>query len=273
MEKQDENEQCFIANSFHPEGFKKSMRSDFDNYKHFVYRFVRCIVGRREFDLVIANWKIGQKEDTLATVSDEALALLSFENNFDVWEDVYDKSKGEIRPIPRDMEYPKEWISEKSTKYTTKRDAKGKPIDTNDKSWSAEGILRYNELLKVVARDRMRNPEFIEKFIEWKKHEGDFSPGNSGKVERDESDFPIAHHTLFHNPDNLNELSFTPVKNLSKRSGSKAHGKSRQLDSSSSDEDEWDDDDDDNGREENNSGSDTDINERRTTVQRKLKLK
>lgn len=221
------------------------MRSDFDTYKHFYYRFVRSIVGRREFDLVIANWNTGQCEGTLATISDEALALLSFENGFDVWKDVYERSGGKIRPIPREEEYPKEWISNKETKYTTRRDAKGAPVDTKDKSWTAEGILRFNELLAVVARDRKKNPYFIEKFIEWKKTDG-MGMGDWNKGTREEENFPTAHHTLFHNPDNLNELSFTPVRKDQK------NGEREEQEDSDEESDEDED-----------SGSDTDLEQER----------
>ena len=152
-----------------PDYFASEKRGDALRYKYFYNIFVRQIVGKKEFDTSCRDWSEGDAESNIATVSDEALALLCFENQIEVWKDVWRKSEGKIRPISRNEKYPEEWISTKKTMYTTKYDAKNMPIDTKDKCWTAKGIERYNELFLEVKKDRKESPKFIEEFIAWKQ--------------------------------------------------------------------------------------------------------
>jgi len=194
-----------ILSDMNAEYFSNVLRNDFEVYKLFYDVFVCAIVGMRHFDSVVLNWTTGQEENTLATCSDEAMALLGFENSYEVWQDVYEKSNGQIHPIPKHNEYPKEWIATKKTKYTTKRNADGTPIDTNDKEWSANGIKRYNELLHKVVMNRVKNQSFIEKYIQWKKNKE--SEKFRNQIERKEK-LPDAKFLNFYDPENLNEESF-----------------------------------------------------------------
>jgi len=202
-----------ILTGMNAEYFAKTLREDFEVYKLFYDVFVRAIVGMRRFDSIVSNWTKGDRENTLATCSDEAMALLGFENSYEVWQNVYEKSKGQIHPIPKHVDYPKEWISTKKTKYTTKRNADGTPIDTNDRQWSRNGILCYNELLHETVRDRLVYCDFIEDYIKWKKDQS--SELFRKQIERKEK-LPDTDFLNFYDPDNLNEESFSPVSKKEK---------------------------------------------------------
>ena len=98
----------FIRNKLHAEFYVDNMRDENGHYFEFFNVFVRQVVSKKEFDASCLTWKKGDKDNDIATISDEALALLCFENQFEVWQDVWQKSNGEIRPIPKNEPYPQE---------------------------------------------------------------------------------------------------------------------------------------------------------------------
>ena len=181
--------------------FSEEKRENFDRYKYFYNIFVRQIVGKKEFDNSCCDWSEGDPESNIATISDEALALLCFENHLEVWKDVWEKSEGQIRPISKNEDYPQDWISTKTTKYTTKYDAKGMPIDTKDKTWTAAGIERFNTLFLEVKKNRKEFPDFLCKFIAWKQSS---SKKSAGSVTSSKDNLPDANDDLFYDPDDLN---------------------------------------------------------------------
>lgn len=209
MQAEDSNDELVAdeIGEHSPFYFTTGKRQDFERYKHFYNVFVRQIVGKKEFDASCRDWSEGDAETKISTVSDEALALLCFENQIEVWKDVWEKSQGQIRPVSKNEEYPQEWISTKTTKYTTKYDAKGMPIDTKDKTWTASGIDRFNVLFREVQEDRKKFPNFIEDFIDWKQST---SKKSSGSVSTIKDSLPDVDDDLFYNPDNLNKDSYTP---------------------------------------------------------------
>ena len=225
MGEEGENE---LANH-HALYFSEEMRADFDRYKHFYNIFVREVVGKKDFDKMCQNWTEDHKEYKLATVSDEALALLCFENQLEVWQDVWQKSKGEIAPVPKNKEYPEDWISTKTTKYTTKRDSKGMPVDKKDRSWTVEGIGRFNQLFGLVTENRKEYPDFIKKFIEWRQSTVKKSESSDASLK---NDFPDVKDTLFHDPEDLNVESFTPVERGDEESGSDSSGQNEESNNS-----------------------------------------
>ena len=179
--------------------------------------------------------------------------MLCFENQIDIWKDVWEKSKGQICPISRKEEYPQEWITTKTTKYTTKYDAKGMSIDTKDKSWTAKGIRRFNELFLEVQKDRLHHPNFIEDFIAWKQIN---LKKSSGSVSSSKDSLPDVNDDLFYDPDNLNKDNFTPIS----RKDDENNDSSSDESSDKSEEDDEESDEEDARK------------EKRTTSKRKLQM-
>ena len=156
-------------NDFNPGFILKHMRDDFEIYSTFYKTFIPCIVGKRFFGTTMKNLKIDtMKETDLCTYSDEALALLAFENGYDLWIDVWKKSKGTIRHVKRFENIPEEFTSDKGTKYTTQYNDDG-TMNNYYRFWSNEGINRFNVLRGKVRSNRKECPEFFEKFVgEWR---------------------------------------------------------------------------------------------------------
>ena len=225
------------ADNHNADYFSSEKRGNFVRYKFFYNIFVRQIVGKKEFDNICRDWSEGDAESKIATVSDEALALLCFENQIDVWKDVWEKSKGQIRAISKSEEYPQDWISTKTTKYTTKYDSKGMAIDSKDKTWTIKGIERFNELFREVQKDRIQHPDFIEEFIDWKQSS---SKKSSGSVASSKDSLPDANDDLFHDPDDLNRISYTPVSKNNDNDDSSSDENSEKSEEDDSDDNEED---------------------------------
>lgn len=166
---------------------------------------------------------------------------------------MWEKSEGQIRPISKNEDYPQDWISTKTTKYTTKYDAKGMPIDTKDKTWTAAGIERFNTLFLEVKKNRRQFPHFLACFIAWKQSS---SKKGSASVTSSKDNLPDVNDDLFYDPDDLNMESFTP--DSKKESGTGQQDDSSDEDSDSSEE---------------NFGSDSEENESAKEDEKKKKKK
>src|SRR6476661_3308426 len=74
-----------------------------------------------------------------ATVSDEAFAILCFENNIETWMDMGVRGDTKTSKVPR--------------KYTNGGKAQNKTATSqHNKGWSNEGLHRFNELFNLVQK-------------------------------------------------------------------------------------------------------------------------
>ena len=89
---------------------------------------------------------------TYVTKSDEAFALVVFENNFQRWLDMYNKGNSKTSDVQ-----PKWTNGGKSAKNGRSKMCGG---------WDEEGINRYNELYQKIDKDRRENPEFEDEFLQ-----------------------------------------------------------------------------------------------------------
>jgi hypothetical protein len=122
------------------------MRTNNGNaYELFCDKFVSLVVGRHD-------WKSRESTEmisSMATVSDEAFAILIFENNYDVWtEDVTENRDGE----------------KASSKYTQNGAGTKKY-----QGWTVEGLNRFNYLAALVHADRKRDDKKFETMVLQKK--------------------------------------------------------------------------------------------------------
>ena len=104
-------------------------------YTNFLDRFVRQVVGARKFD----KWAVGLRISAFVKISDEAFAMLVYENQEDRW---------------------KQMLKDKTTKSTiaAKWTDGGKPKGDTGRSrkakgWDNSGILRFNKLCELVQAD------------------------------------------------------------------------------------------------------------------------
>ena len=114
-------------------------RMDKDKYKWFYTNVLSHVVGR-------VYWKKYEAERggmEMATVSDEAMALLLLENGFESW--MHKNLMGGSEQVSRESVPPKYTVREK--------DGSTKEF----KGWSDDGLERFNELCQEVTEDRTKN--------------------------------------------------------------------------------------------------------------------
>jgi len=127
-------------------------RENPDSFFLFCDNFLSRIVG-------ISVWKEGcqkKKVSEMATISDEAFALLLMENYWDYWanlnlqdyksEVVYDT--GSNKKIKRTAN----WGKYTKIAYGARRYG----------GWTSSGLLRFNELFHQVKADRLKNGDVVE---------------------------------------------------------------------------------------------------------------
>jgi hypothetical protein len=171
------------------------MRQNYAAYYVFYTKFVRAIVGERPFRQRLTSIAVG---DEITTVSDEALTLPGIENSYEMWNDVYTKSEGEICSVRNDETVPEHWKSSIFPKYT--RTSKSDPANqrnTEDKRWSSEGILRFNDVRQLVIKNRAAHPDFKLTWLNqvWEEMKGNLDPdvddvNDLAQVEADDDLFP-----------------------------------------------------------------------------------
>lgn len=136
----------------------KEKRKSVKAYKWFYDNVLSHVVGRH-------YWNKYQDEKggtAMATVSDEALALLLIENSWSCWEEKFNHALIQMG------EQEQQGGSPKTRPKYTKRDSGVK----ENKGWSAKGIERFNELYNEVKEDRKeRSVDFDAEYKEEKMGE------------------------------------------------------------------------------------------------------
>ena len=106
-------------------------------YYNFINYFVSSVIGKMDYKKKCCSNLLS----TYATVSDEAFALLSFENNFDTWMDMGVRGDTKTSQVPR--------------KYTNGGKLQNKTATSqHNKGWSDEGLQRFNVLFDLVEKNR-----------------------------------------------------------------------------------------------------------------------
>ena len=114
------------------------MRSK-DNFMYydFINYFVSSVIGKMDYKKKCCSNLLS----TYATVSNEAFAILSFENNFDTWMDMGVRGDTKTSQVPR--------------KYTNGGKSQNKTATSqHNKGWSDEGLNRFNVLFDLVEKNR-----------------------------------------------------------------------------------------------------------------------
>ena len=125
-------------------------------YLEFFQRFVREVIGKRRWDDIV-KWEDKNTFLKIVTPSDEALALVLYENIEARALDICQRTKGKLKP-------PKNKSDEKSLEdFKSKVPYKWTTQDTILKRnfWGEKGIGRFNKLRDMVQEDRAVNPRFM----------------------------------------------------------------------------------------------------------------
>src|SRR5687768_6509232 len=104
-------------------------------YFDFINHFVSAVVGKTKY----INDSCTRLLSKFATVSDEAFALLSLENNYDTWMEM---------GVTGDTK-----TSRVQCKYTNGGKSQGKIAPSqHNRGWSNEGLCRFDELFYMVEK-------------------------------------------------------------------------------------------------------------------------
>jgi hypothetical protein len=171
-------------------------------YKDFVQFFVSGVVGIRLFD----KQKCMARYSTYVTVSDEAFAVLTLENNSSRWASMAELDEW------KDSHVSSKWTTSREKRKTQTEGHNNNSDKENenkaDKSearsyrgWSAQGIARYNQLFQEIKWQR-QTPEFqvfetylMNMFQEEEEEEGQ-NRNKQQKIDNKKS-LPVAQHELW----------------------------------------------------------------------------
>ena len=106
-------------------------------YYDFINYFVSTVIGKMDYK----RKSCIEVLSSYATVSDEAFAILCFENNFDTWMDMGLRGDKKTSMVPR--KYTNGGISQNR-----------KASSQHNRGWSDEGLHRFNELFDLVQKNR-----------------------------------------------------------------------------------------------------------------------
>ena len=206
-------------------------------YFDFANFFISPIAGKQKFET--RCWRFAFS--TYVTISDEAFALLLFENNYDRWLDCAQrKDWTHSKIMPKYTTGGNVTQTPKNTKVTVTKKGKASKKDqsSNDdtrlnnnastamyQGWSAEGITRFNVLYQEILEERNTTlgSEFDEKFLE-------YCTGNredqKRKEKKNDYEYVTCRHDLWCNDvtnENAsaknNSLTFTNMANLTTTTG------------------------------------------------------
>lgn len=155
-------------------------------YRFFLTRFVKAVVG-------VAEWKIRVLQDNfdpnnLCTPTDEAFALVYYENVHDRLLDIF-KKNGNQPPNNRKKGRKRLYYSDVPTLYTEGGIMFKDPSKKQkSKGWSIDGLKRFNELVRKVREDRKKFPDFMKTVIESERNRlqpDDSAPTPSNKKQKE----------------------------------------------------------------------------------------
>ena len=127
-------------------------------YFNFIEYFIAPVVGK----IFYKENRCDRLMSDYISVSDEAFAILIFENNYDTWCDMVKRNNTKLSTVIR--------------KYTNGGSSSGKNSSSTRRyqGWNSEGIKRFNDLFDLVKEDR-ESPHakpFEETFKNYCQNEG-----------------------------------------------------------------------------------------------------
>lgn len=152
---------------------------DGTTYYDFIEYFVSAVVGKKKYKENKCEMLLSQ----YASKSDEAFAILLFDNNIDVWLDMAKKGitkNSDVKP-----------------KYTNGGSATGETASSRVyEGWSRIGLTKFNTIFDMVKKDR-KEPHARKFEEEFRQHCETTLSGNKRKVPEFEHDAIDIRHELW----------------------------------------------------------------------------
>lgn len=201
---QDKKVNSNLKSFFLPKSIVETRRQDKDMYHDFINYFVKPVVGKRKFDDSSVKFLLSR----YVTVSDEAFALLTFENNYDRWLDMSIRNNwatSDVKPLYSTGGNGNQTPSNTQANQESK---KGNNSSTSMyQGWSVQGIRRFNNLYDLIMRER--NTEagrlFEEEFLQYMQEKKD----KANKKDRKNNVYEICRHDLWIMDDDINDVATT----------------------------------------------------------------
>ena len=146
-----------------PDTLKKCFEPiNFPVYKDFASFFVSGVIGIRQFERKKCHFKYS----TYVTVSDEAFAVLTLENNWMRWSDMAETGDWKESTVASKYTMTKDARKKQRTYQYNNNDEddveeeKDEPQARHFRGWSAMGIARYNKLFEEIELEQAK-PSFV----------------------------------------------------------------------------------------------------------------
>ena len=198
---QDKKVNPKLQSFFLPKSIVDTRRQDKDMYHDFINFFIKPVVGKRKFD----TSSIKFLPSRYVTVSDEAFALLTFENNYDCWLDMAirnDWAASNVRPLYS--------TGGNGNQTPSKAQANQEFKDNNSSTsmyqgWSVQGIRRFNNLYDLVLKERNTEAGFLfeEGFLQYMQEKKD----KKNKKDHQNNVYEMCWHDLWALDNDINDAS------------------------------------------------------------------
>ena len=119
--------------------------------------FLECVCGKKawgkmKYHAMISSAKLNMSTtERIVTVSDEAFALLLFENYIEKWVEAYEATTEQVIEAEGNNRGKKKVLPRRRGKYTG---AKARSGQCKFGGWNREGMARFNDLYNLVLEDR-----------------------------------------------------------------------------------------------------------------------
>lgn len=189
----------------------ESLQERFENfnmYEDFVLYYVSAVVGLRHFE----KQKLRSNYSEYATVSDEAFAVLTIENNWNRWMSMAKTNHWKDSPVRTKWTVTRDTpvVSDSGKLKKQKLPPNEERIDTDlpegpqarrYRGWSAQGINRYNQLFDQIKKERnsKRGKRFEVKLRASMEHRA-ANEKNNGKNKKRKTELtalPMPKHELW----------------------------------------------------------------------------
>jgi hypothetical protein len=169
--------------------------TEFLMYVDFVEYYVSAVIGLRHFE----KHKCNKQYRKYVTVSDEAFAILTLENNWDRWMAMAIADLWKTSPVPTKWTVTKDKSTIAAPREGDAATQKCEAEARRFRGWSAKGILRYNQLFDQIKKERTtpRAERFEDKLMQHFQHKNVGGKGKNKKSKVTPPPLPTPKHELW----------------------------------------------------------------------------
>ena len=167
-------------------------------YVDFVTYYVGAVVGLRHFE----KHKCHKLYREYVTISDEAFAILTLENNWDRWMAMAETDEWTTAPVPTKWTVTRDRTASAAKKARDKESETGHAQARRYRGWSAHGINRYNQLYDEIEAERLstRADTFEANLLRhFQRVETETNSKKRKGVPKDAPPMPMPRHGLWSN--------------------------------------------------------------------------